>query len=131
MGSDSAVSVTAGSGTNIDAFQLAGGDYQQVTREARATAVGALNDWTISATASTGQIAADANRVGLLIVVRPDATGRVYFRFDNTAPTTGSYHWFLDPGTEWEVPDFLVQLPVSMLGVTAAGHVLSTLGTCS
>lgn len=129
MGADSSVAITAGSGTPIDTFQLAGGDHQQVVRVARATAVGALNTWTVSTTASSSQIAADANRVALLIV--SNASARVYLRFDSTAPTAAAHHWYLDPGDRWEVPAELCTLAVSMIGATAGGTVLSTLATAS
>lgn len=126
---DSAVAITAGAGTNIDTFAVTGGDHQQVVREARATAVGALNSWTVATTASTSQIAADAGRVMLLMV--SNASGRVYVRFDSTAPTSAAYHWFLDPGDRWEVPVQLSTLAVSMLGAVAGGTILSTLATAT
>lgn len=128
MATDSAVAVTPGTGANVDAVQLAGGDYQQVVREARATAV-TVNSWTVATTASTSQIAADVGRVCLLMVSA--ASGRVYLRFDSTAPTAASHHWYLDPGDRWEVPAELSTLPVSMLGANVGGTVLSLLGTAA
>jgi hypothetical protein len=126
---DSSVAVTPGTGANVDTFAVSGGDHQQVVREARATAVGTLNSWTVSTTASTSQIAADAGRVMVLMV--SNASGRVYLRFDSTAPTATAFHWFLDPGDRWEVPVQLSTLAVSMLGASAGGTVLSTLATAS
>jgi hypothetical protein len=129
MGSDSSIAITAGSGTNVDTFALAGGDHQQVVREARATAVGSLNSWTVSTTASTSQIAADVNRVRVLIV--SNASARVWLRFDSTAPTSSAYHWYLDPDDRFEVPSEMATLAVSMLGQSAGGTILSTLATAS
>lgn len=126
---DSSVAVTPGAGSNIRTFAISGGDHQQVVREARATAVGTLNSWTVSTTASTSQIAADAGRVMVLMV--SNASGRVYLRFDSTPPTAAAHHWFLDPGDRWEVPVQLSTLAVSMLGAVAGGTVLSTLATAS
>jgi hypothetical protein len=129
MGSDSNVPITAGSGTTIDTFALAGGDHQQVVREARATAV-TTNSWTVSTTASTSQIAADVNRV--LIIMTNQSTVRVYLRFDSTAPTSSTYHWYLDPGDRWEIPSELCTLAISMLGAaTASGSMHSLLATAS
>lgn len=128
MATDSAVAITAGTGTNVDTVQLTGGDHQQIVREARATAV-TLNTWTVSTTASTSQIAADVGRVAVLMVSA--AAARVYLRFDSTAPTSSSYHWYLDPGDRWEVPAELSTLAVSMLGSTVSGTVLSMLGTAA
>jgi len=130
MGSDSSVAITAGAGTGIDCFLLAGGDYQQVVREARATAAATINTWTPSTTASTSQIAADVNRVALLIVNKSNV--RVYLRFDATAPTAATHHWFLDAEDRWEVPVWLSTLAVSMLGASAGtGTVNSLLATAS
>jgi hypothetical protein len=122
------VQITAGSGTPIATFLAAGGDHVQVVRENKATAV-TTNSWTVNTTASTSQIAADINRVGLTIVSA--ASGRVYFRFDSTAPTASTYHWYLDPGDRWEVPNVFSELAVSMLGAVSGGTVLSLLGTAS
>lgn len=129
MGADSNVPITAGSGTTIDTVLTAAGDHQQVVRVAWATAAAAINNWTIATTASTSQIAADINRVGLTIV--NNGAARVYLRFDSTAPTSAIFHWYLDPGDRWEVPDSLARLAVSMLGTTASGNVLSLLATAS
>ena len=123
------VAITAGSGTNIRCFQKAGGDYDQYVREARVTAVGALNTWTASTTAATSQVAADVNRVALLITSQ--ATGTVYLRFDSTAPTSAAFHWYLNPGDRYEVPLQWCQLAVSMVASTGGGTVLSVPGTCS
>lgn len=123
---DSAVPITPGSGANIDTYQITGGDHQQVVREARATAV-TTNSWTVSTSASTSQIAADASRVTVVIV--SVANAKVYLRFDNTAPTAAIHHWYLDPGDRYEVPPELATLAISMVGQTAGGTVQSTLAT--
>jgi hypothetical protein len=130
MGSDSNVAITAGAGTEINSFVRAAGDHDQVIRQAYATAAAAINAWTPSTTASTSQIAADANRVSLLIVNSSNV--RVYLRFDATAPTSATHHWYLDAGDRWEVPQMLAQLAVSMLGqATGTGTVNSLLATAS
>ncbi|QES45251.1 hypothetical protein DEJ49_33470 [Streptomyces venezuelae] len=127
---DSQVAITAGSGTNIDTYAVSGGDHQQVVREARATAAASINTWTPSTTASTSQIAADASRVMLLITNASNV--RVYLRFDSTAPTSATHHWYLDAGDRWEVPMQLTTLAVSMLGAsTGTGTVNSLLATAS
>ncbi|MFG3439929.1 hypothetical protein ACGF0J_22000 [Nonomuraea sp. NPDC047897] len=125
---DSNVAVTPGSGATVDTFQVAGGDHQQVVREARATAV-STNTWTVSATASAPQIAADASRVAVTMV--SIANGRVYLRFDSTAPTAAAHHWYLEPGDRYEVPAEMCTQPVSMIGVAAGGTIVTTLATAS
>lgn len=123
---ESAVAITAGSGTNIDTYTRSNGDHQQYVRLARGTAE--TDDvWTVSTTAATSRIAADTSRIGMLIT--SNATGRVYLRFDATPPTNIAYHWFLDPDDRWEVPYHLVPLAVSMLGQVAGGIVLTHLTT--
>ncbi|NUP24018.1 MAG: hypothetical protein HOZ81_49785 [Streptomyces sp.] len=126
---DSAVPITPGSGANIDTYQLAGGDHQQVVREARATAV-TTNTWTVSTTASTSQIAADTARVSVVMV--NTSSVRVFLRFDSTAPTSTSHHWYLDGGDRYEVPPEMSALAVSMVGASATtGSIVSTLATAS
>lgn len=127
---DSQVAITPGAGANVDTFAVSGGDHQQVVREARATAAAAINTWTPSTTASTSQIAADAGRVALLITNASNV--KVYLRFDSTAPTAATHHWYLDAGDRWEVPVWLSTLAVSMLGAsTGTGTVNSLLATAS
>lgn len=129
MGSDSNVPITAGSGTTIDTFALAGGDHQQVVREARATAV-TTDSWTVSTTASTSEVAADVNRV--LVLINNQSTVRVYLRFDSTAPTAATYHWYLDSGDRWEVPAELCTLAISYLGAASGtGSIHALLATAS
>lgn len=127
---DSSVPVTAGSGTNIDTYQLAGGDHQQVVRTTRATAAAAINTWTPTTGGQASQIAADASRVAVLITNSSNV--RVYLRFDATIPTAGTHHWYLDAGDRWEVPVELSTLAVSMLGASAGtGTVNSLLATAA
>lgn len=125
---DSNVPITAGVGTNIDTFQLGGGDHQQVVREARATSE-TDGSWPVTTTGSSNVIGADSSRVFMLMVSQ--ATARVYLRFDGTPPTTTAFHWFLDPDDRWEVPEHLSSLPVSMLGGVTGGFVLYHLGVAS
>lgn len=127
---DSAVAITAGSGTSIDTFAVAGGDHQQVVRESRATAE-SESFWAASLTASTSQVAADAGRVGVLIT--NNTTGRVFFRFDSTAPTsaTNGHHFYLESGERWEVPYWLSTLAISVIAAIASGHVVFHLATAS
>jgi hypothetical protein len=123
---DSAVAITAGAGTNIDTYAITGGDHQQVIRQAKATAE-SDQQWTISTTASTSQIAADASRVGVLMVNL--GSGRVYLRFDATAPTATVFHWYLEAGDRWELPDYAVTLAISVLGQFAGGTLNTELFT--
>lgn len=128
MGSYGATAVTPGSGANMKHFAETAGDRIQVVRDHKATAE-SDNSWTVSTTASTSQIAADSNRVGMLMVSA--ASARVYLRFDATAPTATAYHWYLDPGDRWEVPPHLVELAVSMLGANSGGVFLTHLATAA
>jgi hypothetical protein len=129
MGSDSSVTISEGTGTEVDTFALANGDHQQVVREARATAV-TTNSWTVSTTASTSQIAADVNRV--LVIMTNQSTVRIFLRFDSTAPTSATHHWYLEPGDRWEIPAQLCTLAISMLGASAgSGSMHSLLATAS
>lgn len=91
-------------------------------REVRATAE-SETWWAASQTATTSVIAADTTRVGLLIVNR--STGRVFFRFDATAPTTATNgsHMFLEADERWEVPEDKTTLAMSVIAAIASGHV--------
>jgi len=95
------------------------------TRAVHATAE-SDNQWTVSTTASTSQIAADATRVGMLITSL--ANGRVYLRWDATAPTAANCHTFIDPGERLLVPDYAVELAVSMTGSVSGGTINSHWG---
>jgi hypothetical protein len=99
-------------------------------REVRATAE-SENFWAASTTAATSVIAADTSRVGVLIT--NNSTGKVYFRFDTTAPTAASngHHWFLEPGERWEVPGHLSGVVMSVIAAIAAGHVVFHLATAA
>lgn len=126
---DGTLAVTAGAGTLLKVSGVdSGANLVQYVREIQADTMAAPGSWTVSTTASTSQIAADAQRTGVLMV--NTATGRVYFRFDATAPTTTAYHWYLDSGERWEVPQAFCRLAVSMLGASgASGALIYTLGT--
>lgn len=87
--------------------------------------------WTASQTATTSVIAADVTRVGVLITNR--TTGRVYFRFDSTAPTsaTNGSHWFLEAEERWEVAEDKTCLAMSVIATIASGHVVFHLTTAA
>lgn len=123
---NSSIAITAGSGTPVDTYAVGSGDHQQIVREARGTAE-SDDFWTVSTTAVTSRIAADAGRVGMLMVSQ--ATARVYLRFDSTAPTVTAFHWYLDPDDRWECPSYLVTLAVSVLGAGAGGTLITHLTT--
>jgi hypothetical protein len=126
MGSKSDATITEGVGLDVETFLTTAGDHQQRVRKSQASAV-TTNSWTVATAASTSQIAADVNRVAVLMVNR--STGKVWLRFDSTAPTSTVYHWVLEPGDRYEVPFELTTLAVSMLGELANGTVISLLGT--
>lgn len=121
---DSSVPITAGSGTNVDTFAVSGGDHQQYVREAPATAVAAPTSWTISTTAGTSVIAADASRRAV-ILWNTSATATVYLRHDSSAPTTaaGGYHDSIPPSSRLVVEKELVTLAVSFIGSATNGAV--------
>lgn len=125
---DSSIPATPGPGPGIHTWQNAGTLHDQFIRAAPATGE-TDNSWTVSTTASTSQIPADASRVGVLIVSQ--ASGRVYLRFDSTAPTSTAFHYYLDPGDRWEVPTWLSTLAISMVGAIAGGTILTHLATAA
>jgi len=129
---NSNVAITPGSGANIDAFQIGNNDLQQIIRQSTADAVSSAGStsWTVSTTAVQSQIAADENRMAMLMYNA--STVRVYIRFDNTAPVTSgsNAHWYLDSGDRYEVPYGCCQLAVSIIAATAGtGTVNFTVGT--
>lgn len=99
-------------------------------REVRATAE-SETFWTASLTATTSVIAADASRVAVHIV--NNSTGRVYFRFDATAPTsaTNGHHWFLEAGERWELSENISALAMSVIAANASGHVVFHMATAA
>lgn len=120
------VPITAGSGVVIGTRDVSGTHHQLVWPSA-VTAV-THDAWTIATTAVTSRIAANTDRLSVLMV-SVAATGRVWLRFDNVAPTSTVYHWYLDPDDRYEVPPGLVTSAISVLGQTAAGTLITTLGT--
>ena len=129
---NSAVSVTPGSGANIDTYAIGSGDHQQIVRQATADTVSSAGStsWTVSTTASQSQIAADEARMAMLIYNA--STVRVYLRFDNTAPVVAgtNAHWYLDAGDRYEVPYGVCQLAVSIIAATSGtGTINFTVGT--
>jgi hypothetical protein len=128
------VPITAGTGTQITCFQRAGGDYDQVVREVRATAMASATVWAATTAGTATVLAADVTRVALLIVSQ--ATGTVYLRFDNTIPspvagTAPIYYWYLQPQDRYEVPIQFCQLAVSLVASTAGGFVHLVAGTAA
>lgn len=124
---NSSVAITAGSGTAIDTYAVAGGDHQQIIREARAT-TGVPTSWSPPTSGTASILAADESRVALLIV--NNCNQRVFIDFDATIPTVTAFAWYLDTGDRWEVPKELVQLVISMIpnGTVSSGAVLLTEG---
>jgi hypothetical protein len=120
---NSSVPITAGSGTNIDTYAVAGGDHQQIVREARA-ATGVASTWTLPATGTASILTASEARVAMLIV--NNCNQRVYIDFDAIIPSITAFAWYLETGDRWEVPKELVQLAISMLpgGTVSSGSVL-------
>jgi hypothetical protein len=125
------IPITAGSGTNIRAFQKAGGDYDQYVREARGTALGTLANipWTVTTAGTTSVIAADVTRVGLLVI--SGANGIVYVNFGASAPTALNFDWILNPGDRWEVPIQFCQFAQSWVGAAAGGLMQASSATCA
>lgn len=126
---DSAVAITAGSGTNIDTFQITGGDQQQVVREAPAVTP-AVDSWALSASAATSKIVADGGRRAI-ILWNVSAGGTVYLRHDGTAPTTaaGGYHDKIPPGARLDVNQLLCPLAISFIADIASGTLNIFTGT--
>lgn len=129
---NSSVPITPGSGVAIDSFAISGGDQQQIIRQATADTVSsaAPTSWTVSTSASTSQIAADENRVAMLVYNASNV--KVYLRFDATAPVAAgtNAHWYLDAGDRYEVPYGICQLAISIIAsVSGTGTVNFTLGT--
>jgi hypothetical protein len=51
-------------------------------------------------------------------------------RFDSTAPTSTTNHWWLDPGERWEVPAAFCRLAISLISSAGATGTLNwALGT--
>lgn len=125
------IPITAGSGTNIRAFQKASGDYDQYVREARGTAKGTLSNlpWTVTTAGLSAVIPADLTRVGLIITSA--ANGVLWIRFDATIPTVSTYDWLLNPGDRWEVPIQFAQLAQSWAGQAAGGTILGAAAVCA
>lgn len=120
---NSNVAITAGSGTTIDTYQLAGGDHQQYVREAPASAMTAPTSWTVATTGTTSTIAADETRRALILW--NTGTANVYLRYDGTAPSAaaGGWHDKIPAGGRLVVEKELVTLAVSFIGDAASGVV--------
>jgi len=125
---NSSVAITPGAGANVDAFAIGNGDLQQIIRQSTAdTLSGTGTPWTVS-TSAANPIAADENRVAMLIYNA--STVRVYLAFNSSAAvTSANAGWYLDAGERYEVPYGLCQMPVSAVAASAgSGTVNFTLG---
>jgi len=119
---NSSVAVTPGTGANIDAYAITGGDLQQIVRLAKVDTDN-NNNWAVSTTAAA-VISADENRVGVLVYNA--STVRVYLAFNNAATvTSANADWYLDAGDRWEIPDPWVQAAISAVAASAGT------GTCN
>jgi hypothetical protein len=128
MGSDTTLAVTPGSGTTLKVYAQTSGGSIQYTRELDATAL-THGSWTLSATATTSQIAADVTRVGVVMV--NNGTLSVYLRFDATAPTTTVNHCIIPAGAYYEVPDPYTTLAVSFISTGTGGALTYALATAA
>lgn len=130
MGADNTLAVNIGSGANLRTYDpTAGGRVQYVT-ELDASAVGAgPGTWTLATTAATSVIAADIQRVTILMVNW--GAGRVCMNFSSTAPTLALADYYLDPGERFVVPSGLSKLAVSFIAQSASGTLSYTLGTAA
>jgi hypothetical protein len=129
MGSLGTIAVTAGSGTSVGTFvKTSGSVHHQLLR---LVPVDGETDgtWTLAITAATSVIAADVNRVRLLMW--NNGSARVYMRFDTTAPTSANAHWFLEPGERWMEPEDMAGLVHSFLAAGVGGTLNYWLGTNS
>lgn len=119
---NSSVSITPGSGNNIDTHQISSGDHQQIVRLAKAD-TDTPSQWAVSTSAQLA-VSADENRVGMLIYNA--STVRVYLAFNALATvTSANADWYLDSGDRWEVPDPWCQAAVSAIAASAGS------GTCN
>lgn len=128
MGSDTTLAVTPGSGTTLKVYAQTSGGSIQYVRELDATAQ-THGSWTLSTTASTSQIAADVQRLGIVMV--NNGNGIVYLRFDSSPPSSTVNHWYLNPGDRYEVPHWWCGLAVSVIASAAGGALTYSLATAS
>lgn len=101
--------------------------HVQVVRDQPATAKVTPVVWNATAAGSASVLAANADRVAVLLVSR--ASAEVWIRFDATIPTLAAHDWYLVPGDRWEVPARLCRLAISMAAVADGGTVLTFQGT--
>lgn len=128
MGSDTTLAVTPGSGTTLKVYAQTSGGSIQYVRTLDATAV-THGSWTLSATATTSQIAADVTRVGCVMV--NNGSLPVYLRFDATAPTTTVNHVVLASGAQYEVPEAFHTVAISFISTGTGGAVTYALATAA
>lgn len=125
---DTTLAITAGSGTPMKTSQVdSSTNHVQYVRELPADTASAPTGWTLSTTASTSVIAANNDRIGVLMVNNGNA--RVYLNFSSTAPTATANHWYLDPADRYEVPAAFVKLAVSFVAAGSGGSLNYLLGT--
>jgi hypothetical protein len=125
VATDSSVAITAGTGTPIDAIVLAGGDYQQVVRVARCSAV-THDDWAHSTTARPTPIAADDARIFVFLQNESDWDVRLRFDATNPTSTTGI---LLRSGSTWSLEPELTTVNIRMISMGATGTLHAILGT--
>jgi hypothetical protein len=114
---------------NIKTYTETTGTPQvQVVRGHRASAL-TTDAWSIVTTAATPRLSADATRTG--VTITNIGGSRVYIRWDSTAPTAALYHFYLDNGDRYEVPEDLVELAMSVLGAAAGGTLVSSVRTAA
>lgn len=126
---DSTITISAGTGTPTKTSLVdTSTNHVQYVRELPADTSPAPGTWVLAVSAST-IITANADRLGVMIV--HTGTARVFLRFDGSAATTavGGYHTFLDSGERFEVPQWAVRLPVSIIAASTGGTLTYWLGT--
>jgi hypothetical protein len=131
VATDTAVTMTPGSGESIHVIKQADGKDDQVVREAAATAVGTTSHWTLSLSAAN-PISADISRRAA-ILTNTSQTGNVYVRYDTTSPTTASDNWHdkIPPNGRLVVEKELVTLAMSFVADVASGYLEYVLATAA
>lgn len=129
MATESSITINANSPATppVDTILLAGGDHQQIMRDAAVNAAPpAPSAWTVTTAGVSNQVAADMMRVSVLIT--SNATGRVWMRFDATIPTATSYSAYIDPDQIMTIGPQWATRAISVAGESPGGTVFFTLG---
>ena len=113
---------------NIATFNETDGSRVQIVREHSATA-STLDNWTITTAGVSSRIAADVNRVGVMMY--NNGVDRVFIRYDSTIPTSSAFGAVIEPGAYLEVPYWATELAISVAGAAAGGNLLTTLFTAA